>query len=156
MNWFKKIIQNFGCKHEYIFVRNIYGDEINQCGGYRSLWQCSKCGKYKYCKRLYSQLNKNLKETLSNFYNEYYENKHIDWAKEHEEVLYNITNQLIDAAANGLNYAEILFVAYTKTNDIIHFKQWLTDNKLDYSCELYNQSGEYDEINQYKFHIMWM
>ena len=59
MNWFKKIIQNFGCNHEYEFVRNIYGDEINQCGGYRSLWQCSKCGKYKYCKRLYNPTDTN-------------------------------------------------------------------------------------------------
>lgn len=155
MNWLRKFIQNFGCEHEYEFVRNIYGDEINQSGGYRSLWQCSKCGKYMYSKRLYSPLNKNLNETLSNFYNEYYENKHIDWTKEHEELLSNITNTLINAAGNGLNHAEILFVAYIKTNDIVHFKQWLTDNKLDYICELYNQNEEYDEINQYKFNIIW-
>lgn len=160
MNWFKKFISKFVCgyiwAHEYVFVRNIYGDEINQCGGYRSLWKCSKCGKYRYSKSLYNKPSKNLKETLSNLYNEYYENKHIDWTKEHEELLSNITNSLINAAGNGLNYAEILFVAYTKTNDIVHFKQWLTDNKLDYMCELYNQNEEYDEINQYKFNIGWV
>lgn len=39
MNWFKKFIQKFGCEHDYVFVRNIYGDEINRCGGYRSLWK---------------------------------------------------------------------------------------------------------------------
>ena len=155
MNWLRKFIQKFGCGHDYIFVRNIYGDEINQCGGYRSLWQCMKCGKYMYSKALYSPLNKNLKETLNNFYNEYYENKYIDWAKEHKEVLDSITNKLIDAAGNGLNHTEILFVAYTKTNDLVHFKQWLIDNKLDYTCELYNQSKEYNKINQYKFKIMW-
>ena len=32
------------CEHDYEFVRNIYGDEINWCGGYRSEWRCKKCG----------------------------------------------------------------------------------------------------------------
>lgn len=27
------------------FVRNIYGDAINEWGGKRSLWKCSRCGK---------------------------------------------------------------------------------------------------------------
>jgi hypothetical protein len=33
------------CHHEYVWVRNIYGDEINAVGGRRSLWRCKKCGK---------------------------------------------------------------------------------------------------------------
>ena len=40
------------CEHEYEFVRNIYGDEINLCGGYRSIWKCKKCGKIEYRKNL--------------------------------------------------------------------------------------------------------
>ena len=38
-------------KHELVFIRNIYGDEINNisldriC---RSEWKCVKCGKIKY------------------------------------------------------------------------------------------------------------
>lgn len=155
MNWLRKFIQNFGCEHEYVFIRNIYGDEINRCGGYRSQWQCMKCGKYMYSKDLYSDANKTLKETLNNFCNEYYENKYIEWTKEHKEVLSNITNKLTEVASNGLKHAEIVFTAYTKTNDIVHFKQWLTDNKLYYSCELYHQLEEYDEINSYKFDIRW-
>ena len=39
-------------KHELIFVRNIYGDEINEISPpnkiYRSEWKCTKCGKLKY------------------------------------------------------------------------------------------------------------
>jgi len=39
-------------KHELIFVRNIYGDEINQISSpaktYRSEWKCIKCEKIKY------------------------------------------------------------------------------------------------------------
>ena len=36
------------CEHEYEFVRNIHGDEINWCGGYRSIWRCKKCGNIQY------------------------------------------------------------------------------------------------------------
>ena len=39
-------------KHDLIFVRNIYGDEVNQISPpgktYRSEWKRSKCGKIKY------------------------------------------------------------------------------------------------------------
>lgn len=33
------------CRHDYVFVRNLYGDQINVFGGARSIWQCSKCNK---------------------------------------------------------------------------------------------------------------
>lgn len=39
------IIKRLFCTHEYEFVRNIYGDEINWAGGKRSWWRCRKCGK---------------------------------------------------------------------------------------------------------------
>jgi len=32
------------CRHDWIFMRNIYGDEINKCEGHRSMWCCRKCG----------------------------------------------------------------------------------------------------------------
>jgi len=39
-------------KHELVFIRNIYGDEINQISPpgktYRSEWKCLRCGKIKY------------------------------------------------------------------------------------------------------------
>ncbi|QIK61262.1 hypothetical protein G7050_16025 [Dysgonomonas sp. HDW5A] len=40
-----KFIKQLFCEHEYQFVRNIYGDEINFFNA-RSLWRCPKCGKY--------------------------------------------------------------------------------------------------------------
>ena len=43
MNLIRRIL----CKHDYVFVRNIYGDEINAAGGKRSWWRCRKCGKRK-------------------------------------------------------------------------------------------------------------
>lgn len=36
----------FVCDHDFIFVRNIYGDEINHAGA-RSWWCCRKCGKWR-------------------------------------------------------------------------------------------------------------
>jgi RNase P subunit RPR2 len=40
------------CKHDYVFVRNIHGDEINLTNGKRSIWECKKCGKIKLSGRL--------------------------------------------------------------------------------------------------------
>lgn len=37
-------LKRLACKHEWRFVRNIYGDEINMAGGRRSWWRCPKCG----------------------------------------------------------------------------------------------------------------
>lgn len=31
------------CPHEWMFVRNIHGDEINHSGGKRSIWNCAEC-----------------------------------------------------------------------------------------------------------------
>ena len=45
-------LKNLCPKHELVFIRNIYGDEINQISPsnkvYRSEWKCIKCGKIKY------------------------------------------------------------------------------------------------------------
>ena len=40
------LLKRLLCNHEYVWVRNIYGDEINAAGGKRSWWRCSKCGKW--------------------------------------------------------------------------------------------------------------
>ena len=40
---FKKLF----CNHNYIFVRNIYGDEIIHSGFKRSILECSECEKTK-------------------------------------------------------------------------------------------------------------
>ena len=35
------------CSHEYLWVRNVYGDEIYMTGKWkRSWWKCNKCGKW--------------------------------------------------------------------------------------------------------------
>lgn len=50
------------CKHNDIeFVRNIYGDEINQVSGkniVRSIWRCKHCGRIIYKGNLYMENDK--------------------------------------------------------------------------------------------------
>ena len=45
-------IKSLFCSHDLVFIRNIYGDEINMRDGARSVWQCKKCNTYKYGKYL--------------------------------------------------------------------------------------------------------
>ncbi len=42
------------CKHDFIPLRNIYGDEINFVNA-RSEWICSKCQKRKYSGKLFTE-----------------------------------------------------------------------------------------------------
>ena len=44
MGIIRLLLKRLTCEHDYEFVRNIYGDEINHSGGYRSWWRCKKCG----------------------------------------------------------------------------------------------------------------
>lgn len=41
MDWLRSLF----CRHQFEFVRNIYGDQINSWGGKRSIWACRHCGK---------------------------------------------------------------------------------------------------------------
>lgn len=50
-----RFIKRLLCRHEYEFVRNIYGDEINHVGGNRSWWRCRKCGKMALDPHLYEE-----------------------------------------------------------------------------------------------------
>lgn len=52
------IIRQLFCKHDYKFVRNIYGDEIRYLGWKRSEWRCSKCGKLKLEDNLFKEAEK--------------------------------------------------------------------------------------------------
>ena len=45
MKWLKEIWCGFITGHSgRVWVRNIYGDEINLRDGKRSVWQCRRCG----------------------------------------------------------------------------------------------------------------
>lgn len=45
MNKLRGFFQRLFCRHQSAaFMRNIHGDEINLCGGKRSVWRCTACG----------------------------------------------------------------------------------------------------------------
>lgn len=44
----KNLIKKLFCKHDYVFIRMIYGDEINVHNGKRHEYRCKKCGMYKW------------------------------------------------------------------------------------------------------------
>lgn len=45
--WVCAVISRFFCKHDYLWVRNVYGDEIYMTGKFkRSWWKCNKCDKW--------------------------------------------------------------------------------------------------------------
>jgi hypothetical protein len=47
------VINWFFCKHNYLWVRNVYGDEIYMAGKWkRSWWKCDKCNKMKSSEHL--------------------------------------------------------------------------------------------------------
>ena len=45
--WVCAVISRVFCKHNYSWIRNVYGDEIYMTGKFkRSWWKCNKCGKW--------------------------------------------------------------------------------------------------------------
>ena len=49
------VISRFLCKHDYLWVRNVYGDEIYMTGKFkRSWWKCNKCGKWQSREQLHT------------------------------------------------------------------------------------------------------
>ena len=48
MGYFKKLF----CRHNFVFVANIYGDATIPCELKRSVLRCDKCGKAKFINEL--------------------------------------------------------------------------------------------------------
>ena len=141
------------CEHEYEFVRNIYGDEINLCGGYRSIWKCKKCGKIEYRKNLQTV---SLLQRLDNLYDEYYHNKYEEWRTLRSDTLVNIANDMLEAAKRGECWYTIVLICDEDTNDKNYYEKWFTENNLKIDkIELFNQKEKCSKLNQYKFHIRW-
>ena len=44
----KLLIKQMLCRHEFRFLRNLYGDEIIHHGHNRSMWFCIHCSKIEY------------------------------------------------------------------------------------------------------------
>lgn len=49
----KSFIKRLFCRHQFKFIRNLYGDEIVDWDYKRSTWHCVKCGKVEARDSLY-------------------------------------------------------------------------------------------------------
>lgn len=145
------IIKRLFCNHEYEFVRNIHGDEINWCGGKRSIWKCKKCGKLQYRYELELPLQEKLYRNCC----KYQEDKYNKWKELRKETLDDMTKLMLEKSTKGLYSIDYILLCEEKYNDLDYYKEWLEDNKLDFTYELYHQKEFCEEVNQYRFIIKW-
>ena len=61
--WARDAIRRFLCKHNYLWVRNVYGDEIYMTGKFKRSWRkCNKCSEWQ---------SKEYLHTSSRYHNDY-------------------------------------------------------------------------------------
>lgn len=61
IHWIKQLF----CRHNYVFLRNVYGDEINLLGGKRSIWICTKCSILTFRRQLVEEVDNAIKRRNS-------------------------------------------------------------------------------------------
>lgn len=149
MSWFNKLFKK--CEHNYEFVRNIYGDEINFHGGCRSEWRCKKCGKIEY--RKYLQKN-SVCQKLDDAYDAYYKNKYENWCDKHAATLNNLLETMMKAAKEGYCWSEFILICKEEDNDKNYYEKWFNENKLKVEIAL-DGKEKCTEVNQYKFNVRW-
>ena len=154
MNWFKSLF----CKHEYEFGYNIYGDQINYCGGKRSIWICKKCRKIEYRDELYNEKNTskyNLCNELDKLYDECYDKRYKDWQLLRSETLNKMQADMRNLAFKGQCWYDIILVCEEKHNDRNYYEKWLEENKLKFEKKLIDSEELATDINRIEFHIRW-
>ena len=157
MNWFRKILQNYCCDHDWKFVANIYGDQINYCGGKRSIWKCKKCGKIKYRDDLYYDENQSYKlcTELDKLYDECYDKRYKEWQLLRSETLNKMQADMRNLAFNGQCWYDIVLVCEEIHNDRNYYEKWFTENKLKFEKKLIDSAELATDINRIEFHIRW-
>lgn len=153
MHWIKKLIQNIGCEHEYEFVRNIYGDEINHRNRMRSEWKCIKCDHVQYREDYHT--SGTLREELDKLYDDFYKNKYDSWKELRAETLNNMIKIMREAAYNGKCSADFILLCEEKYDDIHYYGKWFDENALIHEWKLHNQKEKYTASNAYEVHIRW-
>ena len=150
MNTIKLIIGWLFCDHTFLtFVRNIYGDEINQHNGKRSIWKCKSCGKLIYKDKLY--YGEGLSKFLNELSEQYYINLQNKWELDHKQMFDDITEQMYKAASNGK--WSIDYVISFNEDDWYRFeKYWTKQNIRIVDIEVSNCNVE---IKLYKFRFVW-
>ena len=139
------------CEHDYEFVRNIYGDDINWCGGYRSEWRCKKCGKTEFRRYLHEV---STYKYLNNLYNEYYINKYLKWVNLRSSTLTKLMNQMIESAKQGEGITEFILFCEEEYNDRNYYEKWFKENNLKVEVELCGNE-KCENVNKYLFKVNW-
>lgn len=155
-NWItrklKRFIQKYGCDHEYKFVRNLYGDQINQHDGARSVWECIKCGHIQYREDLH--ITGTLCEELDKLYDDYYKDVYKNWKEVHSETLNNMMSQMRTRAYQGECSIDIVLNIDERTNDKYHYEEWFDQQGLKYERECLTKFEDV-QVKQYQYHIRW-
>ena len=151
------LIKQLFCKHEYVWERNIYGDEINWCGGHRSWWRCKKCGKSQGRDYLYYDEHQSYKlcTELDKLYDECYDKRYKEWQLLRSETLNKMQADMRNLAFNGQCWYDIILVCEEIHNDRNYYEKWLTENKLKFEKKLIDNKELATDINRIEFHIRW-
>jgi len=152
-NLIRQLISKYGCEHEYDFVRNIYGDEINQHDGMRSEWRCIKCGHIQYREDYHTAGT--LCEELDKLYDNFYKDKYNSWKELRSETLNNMLKMMREAAYKGECYIDIVLFCEEKYDDRYYYEKWFDENGLKHEYELHGQQEKCNEVNSYEFHVRW-
>ena len=147
-----KLINRLFCKHNYKFVRNIYGDEINHLNGKRSVWVCEKCGKLEYRDYL-EPVGTLFAKMLNRKYDEYYKNKFNDWKKENETTINLIKNEMIQAAEQGKCLLNIKLIIDEKHNDRYYWEQLFGELGITYDRD--ELPDKEVQIYPIDYHLIW-
>ena len=150
--WIINIIKSWFCKHEYEFVRNIHGDEINWCGGYRSIWRCKKCGNIQYREEL-NPIGSLFCQMLNRKYDKYYEDKFKDWQEENKSSIEDIKKQMIKAAEQGKCWLDIVLFIDENKSDRYYWEK--TFDELGIKFDRENLPKEYYQIYKLTYHLKW-
>jgi len=137
------------CNHEYKFISNIYGDQINYYNGKRSIWKCKKCGKIEYRDELYHY---NLCDELDKLCEKHYKNLYKKWCEEHSETLNKITKDCKERAYQGYYSLDIELIIDEEKNDKTYYERWFSENGLKFDC---NIDGHTFGLNKYVYHLRW-
>ena len=146
-----KLFKSLFCKHDYKFVRNIYGDEINHRGGKRSLWQCKKCGNLEYRDYL-EPVGTLFVEMLDRKYDEYYKNIFTAWKQEKEKSINSVKSEMIQAAEQGKCWLDIILVIDESKDDRYYYDKFFEELGLEYDRELPDKKIQ---IYNLEYHLRW-
>ena len=145
-------IKRLCCEHEYEFIRNIHGDEINWCGGHRSIWRCKKCGKRQYRDEL-NPVGSLFCQMLNRKYDKYYEDKFKVWQEENKSSIENVKNEMIKAAEQGKCWLDIVLFIDENKSDRYYWEQTFEELGIKFDRE--NLPKDYIQIYKLTYHLRW-